>query len=355
MGVYCAHFNITGMAKCIFIYKSLTPSPESHKSEKSITKSMTKKQTCLYVTFSSLAPICTATGDLLHTIHPFVSKINNVSFPSTNADIFLVTTNTDAIIFNSHNFQQKHRLEYPAAEFTIKQMNFLNKSDQIYSIFSNDTIHIWTHENFHLVERIHPIHVRESFLKNSKPQRIDLNANTDDNNVLLWNLTKDYTKGLISDVCFSDEHMCVATIDDYLMVFDTATWNLMKLIHSPGIAVFRIHFVTTSDVPDKMLISLVTVAKDTILFDLNNLSEKLCVQADHTLTVAFTENSALMAILLRTGEIKMFDSKVLIEKLQTLQGRTNCDDGSCQQQWNWINEKVKTKYLFSIPKDKPLP
>lgn len=285
-------------------------------------------------------PNTLATGDLLNTIHPFVSKINNVSFPSTNADIFLVTTNTDAIIFNLHNFQQKHRLQYPTAELTIKQMKFLNKSDQIYSIFSDDTIHIWTHENFHLVERIQPIHVRENFLKNSKPQRIDLNVNTDDNNILVWNLTKDLTKGLILDVCFSDEHMCVATIDDYLMVFNTATWSLMKLIQSPSIAILRTRFVTTCQ-PDKMFISIVTVARDTILLDLNNPNEKLCVQADHSLTVALNENSALMAILLRTGEIKMFDVKALIEKLQTLQVRTDGDDDSCQQQWNWINEEVR--------------
>lgn len=255
----------------------------------------------------------------------------------------MVTTKTDAIILNLHNFQQKHRLEYPAGEFTIKQMKFFNKSDQIYSIFSNDTIHIWTHENFHLVKRIHPIEVRGNFLKNSKPQRIDLNANTDDNNILVWNLTKDYTNGLISDVCFSDEHMCVATIDDYLMVFDTATWNLMKLIQSPGISVFHTQFFTTFDAPDKMFITVVTMAKDTIVFDLNNLSEKLCVQAEHTLKVAITDNSALMAILLGTGEIKIFDVNVLIEKLQTIQIRTNHDDGSCQQQWSWINEKVWQK------------
>lgn len=302
---------------------------------------MTKKITCLCVTvtFSSLIP--TATGDLLqHTIHPFVSKINNVSFPSTNADIFLATTNADAIIFNLHNFQQKHRLEYPAGEFTIKQMKFLNNSEQIYSVFSNDTIHIWTHENFHLVERIHPIHLRENFLKNSKPQRIDLNANTDDNGALVSNLAKDYTKGLISDVSFTDTHMCVATIDDYLMVFDTATWSLVKLFHSPGISVFHTQFFTTSDTPDKMLISIVTVAKDTILMDLNNVDEKVCVQADHSLNVALNGNSALLAILLRTGEIKIFDVKVLMDKLQTLQVRTNDDDGSCEQQWSWINEKV---------------
>lgn len=227
-------------------------------------------------------------------------------------------------------------------------MKFLNKSDQMYSVFSDDTIHIWTHENFHLVERIQPIRARENFLiKNSPPpQRIDLNANNaaDDGNVLVWNVTKDYTKGLISDVCFSDAHMCVATIDDYLMVFDTATWNLMTLIQSPGIAVFHAQFVATSDIPDKMLLSVVTVAKDTIVLDLNNLGEKLCVQANHTLKTAFTDNSALMAILLGTGEMKIFDVKVLTEKLQTLQARTNDDDGfACPEQWNWINQKVKTR------------
>ncbi len=284
----------------------------------------------------------------MHTIHPFVSKINNVSFPSTNADIFLVTTNTDAIIFNSHNFQQKHRLEYPAPELTIKQMKFLNyRSDQIYSVFSNDTIHIWTHENFHLVEIIQPIEAMENFLKNSKPQRIDLNANTDDNNVLVWNYTKDYTKGLIVDVSFSDEHMCVATIDDYLMVFDIATWNLMKLIQSTGIAVFHTQFFATCVTSDKLLISVVTAARDTIVLDLNNLSEKLCVQANHTWKVVHTENSALMAISLGTGEINIFDAKVLIEKLRTLHIRTDKDDdGVCQQQWNWINEKVWRDFFF---------
>lgn len=280
----------------------------------------------------------------MHTIHPFVSKINNVSFPSTDADIFLATTNADAIIFNSHNFQQKHRLDYPAAEFTIKQMKFLNNSDRMYSVFSNDAIHIWTHENFDLVERIQPIRARENFLNNShQPQRIDLNASDgNDDNVLVWNVTKDCTKGLISDVCFSDGHMCVATIDDYLMVFDTATWNLMQLIQSPGIAVFHVQFVATPDTPDKMLLSVVTVAKDTILVDLNNLGEKLCVQADHTFRAAFTDNSALMAILLGTGEIKVFDVRVLVEKLQSLQARTNDDDDSWQEEWNWINEKVRT-------------
>lgn len=228
-------------------------------------------------------------------------------------------------------------------------MKFLNKSDQIYSIFSNDTIHIWTHEHFDLVKRIHPCDVRENFLKNSQPQRIDLTANRtddDDNNVLVRNITKDYTKGLISDVCFSDEHMCVATIDDYLMVFDiAATGNLMKLIHSPGMAVFRTHFVTTSDARDKMLISLVTVAGDTILLDLNNVGKKLCVQADHTLTVALNENSALMAILLRTGEINLLDVKVLTEKLQRLQESCS-DDGICEQQWNRIIEKVKANFIL---------
>lgn len=242
-----------------------------------------------------------------------------------------------------HNFQQKHRLEYPSTQFTIKQMKFVNQSDQIYSIFSNDTIHIWTHDNFHLVERINPIHLRENFLKNSKPQRIDLNANDDDNiNVLVWNITKDCTKGLISDVCFSNDgkHMCVATIDDYLMVFETTTWNLMKLIHSPGIPVFHARFLTFSDMLDKLLISIVTLAKDTILLDLNNLNEKLCVQTEHTLTVTFAENFALMAVLLKTGEIKMFDVKVLIGKLQAMEMKTNNEDSNCQQQWKCINEKV---------------
>ncbi|KAG4067584.1 hypothetical protein HA402_005356 [Bradysia odoriphaga] len=283
-----------------------------------------------------------ATGDLLHTINPLTSKIRNVSFPSTNADIFLVTTNTDAIIFNSHNFQQKQRLEYPAAALTIKQMKFLNQSDHIYGIFSNDAIHVWTHENFQLIERIHPIAEREKFLKNSKPQRIDLNANTSDgSDVLVRNYTKDYTKGMIVDVSFSVKHMCVATVDEYLMVFDTATWTLTKLIQSPGIAVFHTQFFSTSDATDTMLIAVVTVAADTIVLDLNYTSEKLCVQANHTVKVEIATNSALMAVLLRSGEIKVFDVNALTEKLQTLQTGTGNDDREGQKQWTWINEKIQ--------------
>ncbi|KAJ6641303.1 TBC1 domain family member 31 [Pseudolycoriella hygida] len=281
-----------------------------------------------------------ATGDLLHSIHPFVAKINNVSFPSSNADIFLATTNTDAIIFNLHNFQQKHRLEYPAAELTIKQMKFLNNSDQIYSIFSNNTIHIWTHDNFQPVERVHPIRVRENFLKNSQPQRIDFNTHMDEDTALRWNVTKDYTRGLISDVCFSNEHMCVATIDDYLMVFDVATWEIMKLIRSPGTPVLHVQFVPIADAPDKMLISLVTLTKDTILLDLNNINEKFCVQEDNTLKVDISKNSAMMAILLRTGEIKMFDTSVFIAKLK-IQDKTSDEDIICQQQWNGVNDKIR--------------
>lgn len=220
-------------------------------------------------------------------------------------------------------------------------MKFLNHSDHIYGIFSNDAIHIWTHENFQLTERIHPIDVRANFLENSQPQRIDLNANTThDSAVLVQNYTKNYTNGLIVDVSFSDRHMCVATVDDYLMVFDTATWNLMKLIQSPGMAIIRTKFFSRSDVPDKMLIAVVTLAADTIVLDLNNASEKLCVQASHSFKLAFSENSALLAILLRSGEIKVFDVEVLMEKLRTLQVGAGSDDNDGQQQWNWINEKV---------------
>lgn len=223
-------------------------------------------------------------------------------------------------------------------------MKFVHKSDHMYSIFSNDSIHIWTHDNFHLIESIHPIQLRDNFLKNSKPLRIDLNANADDNiNALIWHLTKDYTKGLISDVCFSDDgkHMCTATIDDYLMVFGTATWDVIKVIHSPGIAVLQSRFLIANDVPDKMLISIVTLANDAVLLDLNNLNGKLCVQTMQSLKIVFSENYALMAVLLRTGEIKIFDVQFLIGKLMDLPFRTNDnDDVNCQQQWNWVNEKV---------------
>lgn len=226
-------------------------------------------------------------------------------------------------------------------------MKFLNKSDQIYSVFSDDTIHIWTDENFRAVERIRPIQARENFLKNSTPQRIDLNANTnrdnDNYNVPTMNYIKDYTNGLVVDVSFSDEHMCVATKDGYLILFDTATWNLMQLIQCPDTVAVHTQFLTVSDKSGKMLISVVTVAKDTIVLDLNNLDEKLCVQANDTFKVALNENSTLMAILLRTGEIRLFDVNVLIEKLQSLYVKINADteDGTtCQQEWNWINEKV---------------
>lgn len=288
--------------------------------------------------------------------------------------IFLATTNTMGNIFDRNNFQCKHKLKYhetideQCMSLSIKQIDFLPNSNQLYGYSSNNSIYIWANYNFQLIKHIQTIKARETFLKKSNAILMNLNemqAKGSHNNninddpcsldILLKSITKDFSGGLINAICFSEngQFMCVCTIDDYIMVFTTANWKIEILIETPNISIMQCIFVPSSGSSriavessnKRGVLAVVTSLQNALLIDLNQLNVKPIIigKAKQSKTISIARNGLMMAIVLQSGEVFVYNLQLLLNKINETQSNVDMitdDNEKHQQHYNWVNNKV---------------
>lgn len=338
--------------------------------------------------------LLTATGDITNKSQLFATKLKNISFPGSSPDVFVVASRTEAIIVDRNNFQSKQKLSFDdsdagAAEqrrrrqqqqtsgnattaHAIKQMAFIPASDLLYGCFTNDSIHIWANCSFQLLRHVHPIKARDSYLKkSSKPIQLDLVsmrpamriskdendagivAADDDNSfeVLLKSITKDYSSGIISAICFSDngKSMCIGTIDDYVMLFSTDMWCIEFVLETLKVSVMLCAFVPSSkERSDKdshcNTLAMQTSIGDVIIVNIDRPTGAVLVAQGHTKSVSVSKNGKIMAIAQRSGEIRLHSLDFVRDIMSNKQQTTILpEDGVTAVQkdhYKWVRNEV---------------
>lgn len=294
-------------------------------------------------------------------------------------DIFVASTQTMASIFDRNNFQSKQNIKYPGTTgigyttFSIKEIDFLPNSDQLYGCFNDNSIHIWANYNFQLLKYIQPIKAREIYLKKSNAITVDLklmrkdvyhgshaDGSNDDNDdtsleILLKSITKDFSSGLINAICFSQtgRFMSVSTIDDYIILFATETWEIDMLIETPRIAINQCIFVphqesiepmNTNSNNNRGILAVITSLQNTLLIDLNELNVKSIEEKENqSKAIAISKNGLMMSIVLQSGEVFVYNLQLLLNKMYEKQASTNVikdEKEKHEQHYNWINNEV---------------
>lgn len=337
--------------------------------------------------------LLTATGDITNKSQLFATKLKNISFPGSSTDVFVVASRTEAIIVDRNNFQSKQKLSFDdtdagAAEqrrrqqqqmlgnattaHAIKQMAFIPASDLLYGCFTNDSIHIWANCSFQLLRHVHPIKARDSYLKkSSKPiqlnlvsmrptmaMRISKNENdasvaADDDTsfeVLLKSITKDYSSGIISAICFSDngKSMCICTIDDCVMLFSTDMWRIEYVLETPKVSVIMCAFVPSSkEHSDKdshcITLAMKTSIGDAVVVNIVKPTEAVLVER-HTKSLSVSKNGKMIAIVQRSGEILLHSLDFVRDIMTVKQHTTTLPEDTVtrvqKEQYKWVRDEV---------------
>lgn len=301
--------------------------------------------------------------------------------------MFVVASRTEAIIVDRNNFQSKQKLSFDdsdagAAErrkqqqmtgnattaHAIKQMAFIPASDMLYGCFTNDSIHIWANCSFQLLRHVHPIKARDIYLKkSSKPIQLDLVsmrptmskpkdesdatvAADDDNSfeVLLKSITKDYSSGIISAICFSDngKSVCISTIDNCVMLFSTDMWRIEFVLETPKVWVIMCAFVQSfKERSDKdshcITLAMQTSIGDAVCVNVDQPTGTILVERGHTKSLSVSKNGKMIAIVQRSGEILLhsldFVRDILTDKQQTT---ILPEDTVPKEHYKWIRNEV---------------
>lgn len=340
--------------------------------------------------------LLTATGDITNKSQLFATKLKNISFPGSSTDVFVVASRTEAIIVDRNNFQSKQKLSFDdsdagAAEqrrrrqqmpgnattaHAIKQMAFIPASDLLYGCFTNDSIHIWANCSFQLLRHVHPIKARDSYLKkSSKPIQLDLismrpamtmrtskdendaNVAADDDNsfeVLLKSITKDYSSGIISAICFSDngKSMCISTIDNCVMLFSTDMWRIEFVLETPKVWVIMCAFVPSSkERSDKdshcITLAMQTSIGDAVCVNFDQPAGTVLVERGHTKSMSVSKNGEMIAVVRRSGEIMLHSLDFVRDKMAVKQQTTILPEETVQKEhYKWIRNEVG--FIYSL-------
>ncbi|KAH8308757.1 hypothetical protein KR059_001324 [Drosophila kikkawai] len=251
----------------------------------------------------------------------------------------------EALLVNLQSLQVSHQLDFDESRYTLKFAAFLPNSDQFFIGFSNDSLHVWSSLTLSTLRMAQPIKARNRKLRllpagESIPE-ISLRGSDDsdlEDDLTFACQDHDFADGQLLSYCFTPDgnKMCLSTVDGYLLLLSTASFDLEKLYRLTDLELRQLAFLSQ---PKERVVFGITRRNQAVMLDLANTDHKLIVQPSKAISLSLSRDGKLLSITSAGGEVNVWSTCRLFNGLQV---QTRCLD------------HIKTKILKN-PAPLPLP
>ncbi|KAH8401834.1 hypothetical protein KR009_008175 [Drosophila setifemur] len=269
-----------------------------------------------------------------------ISWGNNLKNPRTSN--VLILYGHEAVLVNLRSLKVSHQLEFDDQRYILKFAGFLPNSDQFFTCFSNDTLHVWSSHTLNTLRMAQPIKARNRKLRLMPAVDIlpEIALRGSDESDLEDDLAFDCQEYDISDgcllsYCFTPDgnKMGLSTLDNYLLILSTASFDLTKMFHLKDFVLSQMAFLPQ---PKERIVFGITGKSQAIMLDLANTDHKLIVQRSTAVSLCLSHDGKLLSITSRCGEVNVWSTCRLFNALQA---QTRC--------------LSQMKSVFKLPKTLP--
>ncbi|KAH8370032.1 hypothetical protein KR093_001977, partial [Drosophila rubida] len=236
----------------------------------------------------------------------------------------LMRFGSDAALLNIKNLKVSHRLEFDQSRHTLKLAGYLPNSDQFLTCFTNDTLSIWSAHSQEALQITLPIKARDRklrLLRNNKaiPEFV-LRGDEEDDANLVDDLAFDcdeenFADGTLLSYSFTPNgnKLCFTTIDGYLLMLSTASFELDKLFRLRDFVLKQVEVLPQ---PKERILFGITSRGQAVMLDLENTDHKLIVQHSNGLSLNVSRDGKLLSVLSKCGEVNVWSTCRLYNTLQ---------------------------------------
>ncbi|XP_030560077.1 TBC1 domain family member 31 [Drosophila novamexicana] len=252
------------------------------------------------------------------------NRLKSSSAPNT-----VMRFGTSAVLLNLRTLQVSHQLEFDQSRFTLKFAGYLPSSDQFFTCFTNDSIHLWSTHTLQTVNIAQPIKARDRklrLLRSDKtiPEIVLRGADdeeTDLEDALAFNCEdQHFADGKLLSYSFSpnSNKLCLSTLDGYLLLLSTASLEIDKLFKLRD---FILKQMVLLPQPKERILFAITARGMAIMLDLEHTDHKLIVQRSNAANVSVSRDGKLLSVLSKCGELNVWSTCRLFNALQA---QTHC-------------------------------
>lgn len=236
------------------------------------------------------------------------NRLQNSSVSNT-----LMRSGAEAVLLNLKTLNLSHRLEFDKSRYTLKLAGFIPNSDQFLTCFTNDTIHIWSTQTLKALHIVQPIKARDRKLRLSRYKasvpEIVLRRE-DDGDGIQPDLDGDgynFADGKLITYSFSPNgnKFVLSTVDGYLMIFSTASFDLEKLYRLRG---FLLKQITLLPNPKERIVFGITENGQAVILDLDYTDNKLIIQPSKAVSLNLSRDGKLLSVLSNCGEVNVWST-----------------------------------------------
>ncbi|KAH8320802.1 hypothetical protein KR067_010137, partial [Drosophila pandora] len=241
---------------------------------------------------------------------------------STRSSNALVRFGHHAVLMNLASLEVSHQLEFDDQRYTLKFAAFLPNSDHFFTCFSNDSLHVWSSFTLNTLRMGQPIKAmhRRLRLQGATESVPEINLRNPDNSDLEDDLTfdcpvQDFSNGLLTSYCFTPDgnKMCMSTLDGYLLILSSATFDLEKLYRLTDFIIRQMAFLPQ---PKERIVFAITGRNQAIILDLANTNHKIIVQGSDAMKLNLSRDGKLLSVTSRCGEVNVWSTCRLFNSLQ---------------------------------------
>ncbi|KAH8376067.1 hypothetical protein KR200_001655 [Drosophila serrata] len=232
-----------------------------------------------------------------------------------------------ALLANLQSLQVSHQLDFDESRYTLKFAAFLPNSDQFFIGFSNDSLHVWSSHTLSTLRMAQPIKAKDRRLRllpagESIPE-ISLRGSDDsdlENDLTFDCQDHDFADGKLMSYCFTPDgnKMCLSTVDGYLLLLSTASFDLEKIFRLTDLVLRQFAFLSQ---PKERVVFGITGRNQAVMLDLANTDHKLIVQRSNAISLSLSKDGKLLSIISGSGEVNVWSTCRLFNGLQV---QTRC-------------------------------
>ncbi|KAH8233638.1 hypothetical protein KR026_010752, partial [Drosophila bipectinata] len=238
---------------------------------------------------------------------------------SSNA---LVRFGHHAVLMNLDSLEVSHQLEFDDQRYTLKFAAFLPNSDHFFTCFSNDSLHVWSSLTLNTIRMGQPIKAmhRRLRLLGAGESLPEINLRNPDNSDLEDDLTfdcpdHDFSNGLLTSYCFTPDgnKMCMSTLDGYLLILSSASFDLEKLYRLTDFIIRQMAFLPQ---PKERIVFAISGRSQAVMLDLANTNHKIVIQPSDAIKLNLSRDGKLLSVTSRCGEVNVWSTCRLFNSLQ---------------------------------------
>ncbi|ALC41920.1 CG16896 [Drosophila busckii] len=279
---------------------------------------------------------------VVHVEHSLVNRRNDVGnaaieqiswgnrIQSCTATNMLLRYGAESKLLNLKTLQVSHQLEFDQSRYSLKLAAYMPNTDQFFTCFTNDALHVWSSHTLQVVRIAQPIKALQRKLRLQSAEKriaefelrgsddsdeeadtLELNFDCQDHNfadgkLLAYSFTPNGNK------------LCFSTLDGYLLLLSAASLELERLYRLRD---FTLKQLLLLPQPKERILFGITARGAVIMLDLEQTAHKLIVQQPVASSLSLSRDGKLLSVLSKCGEVNVWSTCRLYNALQA---QTQC-------------------------------